>query len=222
MTRQELYDLVWKEPMTHAAKSFGISDVALRKTCVRHGIPTPPAGYWAKLAHGKTIPRVPLPPLPKGESDWIRLEPKAPVNVPAQISAALASIRRKTAETAVRVVVPKEKPEILHPAARELTAILRKTREDDAGFLHWNSLSTYYQTYSVSISRALVERATLLLDTLFKVLVTCGHTVTLESGLKISVDGEIFDLSLRETKAQVPHQPTHDVNRPGIAGGLLA
>jgi hypothetical protein len=128
MTRQELYELVWREPVTHAAKRFGISDVALRKTCVRHGIPTPPAGYWAKLAHGKAVPKVPLPPLPKGMSDWIRLEPK-------------------------------EKPEILHPAARELAAILRKTREDDVGLLHWNNLSTYYQTYSVSLSRVLVERA---------------------------------------------------------------
>jgi hypothetical protein len=28
MTRAELYELVWKEPMIHAAKRFGISDVA--------------------------------------------------------------------------------------------------------------------------------------------------------------------------------------------------
>jgi hypothetical protein len=36
MTRAELYELVWKEPMIHAAKRFGLSDVALRKTCVKH------------------------------------------------------------------------------------------------------------------------------------------------------------------------------------------
>ncbi len=63
MNRKELYDLVWSTPMVHAAKRFGISDVALRKTCVRHDVPTPPLGYWAKLAHGKKVRQPPLPAL---------------------------------------------------------------------------------------------------------------------------------------------------------------
>jgi hypothetical protein len=31
LTRQELYDMVWSEPMTSLAKNFGISDVPLAK-----------------------------------------------------------------------------------------------------------------------------------------------------------------------------------------------
>jgi len=31
MTRSELFELVWTEPMIHAARRFGISDIALRK-----------------------------------------------------------------------------------------------------------------------------------------------------------------------------------------------
>jgi hypothetical protein len=42
MTRFEPYDLVWKEPMVHASERFGISDVALRKACVKHDIPASP------------------------------------------------------------------------------------------------------------------------------------------------------------------------------------
>jgi hypothetical protein len=53
MTRQELYDLVWSKPMTHIAKEFGMSDVAIRKHCKNMDIPTPPVGYWMKLQHGK-------------------------------------------------------------------------------------------------------------------------------------------------------------------------
>lgn len=211
MTRQELYELIWNEPITHAAKRFGISDVALRKTCVKHNIPTPPVGYWAKLAHGKTVPRPPLPPSPKDEGDRIGLEPRSPSQVPEQLSEALASARQEVATNTVRIVVPKEKPENLHPAAKELAIILRKTREDDIGLLHWNSESSYHPfTYSVSVSRLQVDRAVILLDALFKVLVTCGHTVTLDAGIKISVNGEPFNLSLRETKEQVPHKPTAD------------
>lgn len=50
LARRELYDLVWSMPMTKLAPRFGISDVALRKRCHNHEIPTPGAGYWAQLA----------------------------------------------------------------------------------------------------------------------------------------------------------------------------
>lgn len=40
-TREEFYDLVWSKPMTHLAKEFRLSDVALHKICKKHGIPKP-------------------------------------------------------------------------------------------------------------------------------------------------------------------------------------
>lgn len=47
-TREQFYELVWSKPMTHLAKEFAISDVALHKICRKHGIPKPPLGWWAK------------------------------------------------------------------------------------------------------------------------------------------------------------------------------
>lgn len=47
--------------MTAVAKNFGLSDVALRKICRKHDIPTPPAGYWMKLAYGKRVSVTALP-----------------------------------------------------------------------------------------------------------------------------------------------------------------
>jgi len=61
--RQKLFDEVWKEPMTTVAKRYEISDNGLRKRCVKLEIPLPPAGYWAKLQAGKSVPAQPeLPP----------------------------------------------------------------------------------------------------------------------------------------------------------------
>ena len=40
-TDEELYDLVWSEPMTTVCKRFGISDNGLRKHCKSMNIPTP-------------------------------------------------------------------------------------------------------------------------------------------------------------------------------------
>ena len=61
ISREELYSLVWQTPLSRLAKRFGLSDVGLRKICVKHDIPTPPLGYWSKLAHGKPVCRPPLP-----------------------------------------------------------------------------------------------------------------------------------------------------------------
>ncbi|MFQ5480941.1 MAG: hypothetical protein ACE5DW_06655, partial [Thermodesulfobacteriota bacterium] len=47
--------------MTKLAKKYGLSDVGLRKRCVKFNIPLPGAGYWAKKQWGKAGPRLPLP-----------------------------------------------------------------------------------------------------------------------------------------------------------------
>lgn len=66
--REKLYEEVWSKPVTHVAKDYGVSDVAIHKICKSMNIPTPPNGYWAKLKHGKEVKKVPLPPAEKEQS----------------------------------------------------------------------------------------------------------------------------------------------------------
>lgn len=60
LTRKQLHEMVWKDPMTKVAATLGISDVGLAKLCRRHGIPTPARGHWAKLAASQNPPTLPL------------------------------------------------------------------------------------------------------------------------------------------------------------------
>jgi len=60
--REELYDKVWKLPMTQLAKEQGISDVGMAKVFRKLYIPVPGRGYWAKKAAGGKVPA--RPPLP--------------------------------------------------------------------------------------------------------------------------------------------------------------
>ena len=60
-SRVELFELVWAKPMTHLAKELGLSDVGLRKICVKFGIQLPLRGHWARLQVGKQDPRPELP-----------------------------------------------------------------------------------------------------------------------------------------------------------------
>lgn len=66
LTRQELYDLVWSNPMMHAAKQFEISGVMLGRICKERNVPRPPRGYWANLqaTSSKKVGRFVKPPLP--------------------------------------------------------------------------------------------------------------------------------------------------------------
>jgi integrase len=43
-----LTKLVWEKPLVHAAKDIGVSDVALRKRCVKLGISLPAQGHWLR------------------------------------------------------------------------------------------------------------------------------------------------------------------------------
>jgi len=54
-TRQRLYDLVWSKPMVKIAKDYGMSDNSIRKICRKFNIPTPEAGHWQKVQHGKPV-----------------------------------------------------------------------------------------------------------------------------------------------------------------------
>jgi len=63
--REKLYEQVWSQPIWKLAPEYGVSDVALAKTCRKLQIPLPGKGYWAKAAVGKCIKsRPPLPPWP--------------------------------------------------------------------------------------------------------------------------------------------------------------
>jgi hypothetical protein len=72
-----------------------------------------------------------LPPAKQDEHEWIRLEPSVTPILPDEISASLTTIRQQVTANKALILVPKERPEIFHPIAKELAAILRKSREDD-------------------------------------------------------------------------------------------
>lgn len=62
LEREELYRLVWSEPVSQIAARLGVSDVGLAKACRRMSIPLPKRGYWSKVGGGKPSQRESLPP----------------------------------------------------------------------------------------------------------------------------------------------------------------
>ena len=80
LTRKELYDLVWAQPLSRLAKKYKISDNGLRKICKRMNIPIPAMGHWQKIQYGKRVIVTKLPTKYEGK-DEITLDEKKPGDI---------------------------------------------------------------------------------------------------------------------------------------------
>jgi hypothetical protein len=201
-TRQELYDLVWTTPMVKLAKEFGLSDVGLRKICVKHDIPTPPLGYWAKLNFGKPVKKTPLGPPGKDVSDRVLVSVFTTVEMPKEVIDAAISARERVQAP---IVVPNEAPAQLHRAAQALKRALRSAKPDDEGFLRVSGPGVL----SAAVGPGNRDRVVLLADTLCKALEAAGQQLkATENGVHAIVDGEVMVIRFGETKDKTEHQPT--------------
>lgn len=59
--REKLYEEVWTEPVSKVAERYGVSDVAIAKTCRKMHIPVPGRGYWNKVNTGQKLKKTSLP-----------------------------------------------------------------------------------------------------------------------------------------------------------------
>ena len=206
LSRIELYDLVWKEPVTKVARRFGLSDVGLRKICKKHDIPTPPLGYWAKLAHGKTVRQTPLPPPKEGAFQRIHIHERPVLELPEEV----AVVGRKAREhetSGAGIVVPAERPAKLHPLVKAADQALRRAKPDIEGFVVCRGAGLP----TVAIAPAARERAILILDTLLKEAEKRSFGLTdADASPRLLVDGETFTFRIYSGKDRKPHVLTKE------------
>lgn len=202
-TRQEFYDLVWSTPMTKLARRFGMSDVGLRQICVKHGIPTPPAGYWAKLEFGKKVSKTSLPAASSGIGDRVVVSVYAVQELPEAVIAAQQAAEKELPDA---VVVPDELPSRLHHVASATGQALKAAKADHEQFLKTEPSPG---VVSARVCKPSVQRVVLIVDTLARTLERLGHaTADAKDGADLIIDGESLRLLFHETKDKSEHHPT--------------
>ena len=196
LAREELYEMVWSEPITHIAKRLGASDVAISKICQKMNVPRPPRGHWARAQHGYPTSQ---PPLPKAKPDtpqeWV-LTPPGPRQSFSDLDVDVPTIN-----------VP-EKLGKLHPTLIAIRKELRETRKDEYG-----RVCSSYRL--VHVTKASISRSLRLLTALFRALEQRGHSISQnDSGITICAAGEEFRISLYEPARRIPHPNPSDWGYP--------
>lgn len=142
LSRSELYERVWTDPVRAVAESFGVSDVWLKKCCAQADIPVPERGYWAKLKVGKPVIRVRLAPRGPGKADRVvigkdpfqyrwPIDPEAeladPIPIEPVFSEAIESVEQRVRKTVGKVTLQRDLNST-HHLIRQLLADDEKRR----------------------------------------------------------------------------------------------
>lgn len=205
-SRRELYDLVWSKPMTHIAKSFGMSDVAMRKHCVKNSIPTPTVGYWAKLAHGKKARRPELPVSDKLPEDReIRIFRRPIFEVLEEGAGASAEYNARSSALKSMLVVPEKLSGKLPSSIAEIKRALLDARVNQDGFV---KLGERYDI-DILIGKSSIDRLVRVLVAVEQAGKEDGHRILFENScIYWEVKGERFRCRINEIRQKRRHVPT--------------
>jgi hypothetical protein len=195
ITRQELYDLVWKESLTAISKRLNIPYTHLRKICAEFNVPIPPNGHWSKLLFGKPVEIIGLPQDYQGENE-IKLYPtEEDISNPE-----ILTFHKKSAidlikeDKALQLKVPQklsEPDELVQIAQKQLLGYTYN-RYNDHGMVRAEG------ALNIRVSHNKIGRALLFMDTLIKLLKARGHTIEAKYSQAIHIDGERFEFKLME------------------------
>lgn len=207
LSRDELYEKVWAQPVSVVAKEYGISDVGLAKMCRRLEVPIPGVGYWAKKQHGKPVEQIPLPPPPANTKLEVTINTYREVAPdPDQLEKATEIIDAE--ELAANEVTV---PEVLtdpHPAIARSLKLLGKAKPGADGLVHVADPTCL----PVTVSPQQLDRAMRIMDSLLNAFTIRGYAVTIgnegRSELKVVVADEPITFFLCENLDKVPRPMT--------------
>lgn len=208
VSREDLYNQVWSEPVIKAAEKYGITGTALSKICRKLNVPLPPVGYWQKKQHGHAVDRPSLPPLPEGAKEVVILKTasgdRRELAPYAGERLAFERDEKNKIQVSDRLVNP-------HPLVRQTAETLRTRKPDRLGLL-WRQRNE--KCLDLRVSPNALPRALRIMDALVKALESRGMKVAIGESEKretyIHLFGEKVEFRLEEKVDRVNHQPTQE------------
>ena len=203
LTREELHERVWSQPIRSVAAEFGISDVALAKACRKANVPVPARGFWAQKAAGKKVRAIPLPWLAdtdRGAPRTVEFRPREKAEpLPAHVAELIDCEARP--ENRVRVSASLRRA---HPLVTEAHDALKQgtVGRHDEYVRNWTS-----RHLDVDVSKSMLPRALRIMDAVVKGFEARGWKVSLGTGddrnSYVTILGQRIPFGIREPRTRV-------------------
>ena len=210
--REELYELVWSEPMVRLARRFTITDVALAKTCKRMGIPVPPRGYWRRKETGYRVGRPALPPLKLGMTTDVELQLREPADGTLAPNPDVEAQRAFEARPENRIVVA-QRLASPHPLVERTRLALALAKPGPDGCLD----SARGDGVDIRVTPKLLPRALRIMDALVKAVEARAGRISTKAADQretcVEFLGERIPLLLEERVIRTRHVLTEAEHR---------
>jgi hypothetical protein len=208
LTRRAMYDLVWSRPLTSVAEDFGISDVALKKICTKHRVPTPPRGYWAKRDAGKPTKQIPFYNTTDPQQEHIVIHGSRD-NFSPEVREILNQERErrraKPVTTLPDEVEPTQPIQDVHPTIALTARALRKAKPGADGVVRADG----HGHCGIEVSLASMERAIGILDGIARGLDARGLKIgPVGNRMQVATPPDELTFSLVERIEKRNHAPT--------------
>jgi len=204
LSRDQLHEEVWAEPMTKVAARYGISDVALKKICKKHRIPTPSRGYWAKIAAGKKVKKTHYRSLENSSLNTITIS-AGYTGLSPQAATKVRQAMKKESGEAQTPTGNKGDAEGLHALAVHTQSKLANKSTGPNGFIHLS----FNSHFRIKITPACVERLVNFLDLFCREAENRGHSFEKsEDGLRLCANGRVYPFEIFEKTDRYSHRPS--------------
>ena len=211
LTREDLYNRIWQQPLREIAKELFMSDVGLGKLCKRNGIPTPPQGYHLMNAGFKKDKlKIRLPPPKPGQ--YLTFKFRQDSTLPTKT--VVADIDKQTFEAlfALRPETPGfEQSRLIKQCIKNVRGRVQKTKTDVRGIILTPDIH-----YPVRVAPDLLDRACDILKELLSIFSTIGaeiqNSLTNANNkytLGVLWQGYDFSFRIEERSKRVPPTEKH-------------
>ena len=203
--REELYRKVWEQPLLKVAEEYGVSAVALGKTCRKLSVPVPGRGHWAKLAHGhEGVNKPPLAKLDKVPVIYRSPVAQKDLTSSDQNDPEFVAVNHLLSSGAL-APLPIDPTARSHPLIRGTASRLRShSRKDENGIL----LPREPGGLDVKVSEGTVDRALQVMAQVVAVLERQGFSVEVSEQARTAVliNGEHVSFGIEEPIRRVVTQ----------------
>lgn len=203
--RNSLYDLVWSQPISKLAETYGYSDVGFAKLCRKLGIPLPSRGHWARLKPGRAVKQPPLPAAKQHEQKYVCLLPLS------ELERLELRSRRERAATIRGSISPESvsiEAERLHPLAKAA----RKRLKQKDGWSDYKSLrSAPREVLDIEVTPGSIDRASIIASVLIRELEQLGAIVLIDAekgGTSLKMRDAKIGLKISEHVVRTDHEAT--------------